>query len=74
MDDDLRQRWYMGWACAGKTPLPEQLRIAVQHFRKRHGRPPAVVAVHQKDGLTPPEGVELIAAEWVPAGYIYLYF
>lgn len=74
MDDDLRRRWYMGWACTEKTPLQTQVQMAVAHFRQRHGRLPAVVAVHEKDGLTPLEGVELIAVEWVPAGHIYLYF
>jgi hypothetical protein len=74
VEEELRTRWYMGWACTEKTPLQEQVQIAVAHFRKRHGRLPAVVAVHQKDGLTPPEGVALIGAEWVPDGYVHLYF
>lgn len=72
--DEWRTRWYMGWACTEKTPLGEQLRIAVQHFRQRHGRLPAAVVVHEQPDLVPPVGVELIVAEWVPVGHIRLYF
>lgn len=71
--DDLRGRWYMGWACTGKVPLQQQLRVAVQHFHKRHGRLPAVVAVRERDGATAPTGVELVERPWVQAGHIYLY-
>jgi len=74
VDDSLRTRWYMGWACTERTPLPEQLRIAVEHFRKRHGRLPAVVAVHRKDGITPPPGIVLVEAAWVHEGNLHLYF
>ena len=73
-DDNLRTRWYMGWACTDRTPLPEQLRIAVQHFCRRHGRLPAVVAVHRKDGITPPPGIILVEAAWVHEGHLHLYF
>jgi len=74
MDKELRYREYMGWACVGNQSLQTQLDMALAAFRKRYGRPPAVVAVHRKDGVIPPQGVPLVEApRLVRQGDLHLY-
>jgi hypothetical protein len=69
---DLGQRAWLGWACAKTPPTDKDLQAALQHFAKKHGRPCELVALRERDGLTPPAGCELVGWATVPVGCLYL--
>lgn len=74
---ELANCWYMAWACIGNLPMLEHLRLALQHFRRKHGRAPSCIAVHRKENGLPEQidGVEIIEAPGlVRDGEIHLYF
>lgn len=69
---DLAGRAWLGWACEKAAPTDKDLQAALTRFAKKHGRPCELVAMRERDGLTPPPGVELVGWGKVPAGVLYL--
>ncbi len=68
---NLNGMTFLGWSC-GRKPRQEDLEAALTHFVKKYGRRPALVALREPDGLTPPPDVMLLAWDRVPPGCLYL--
>jgi len=74
-EKELTNRWYMAWACIGNLSMQEHLNLALEHFRRKQGRNPTVIAVHRKEDGLSAEGVEIIEMpSWVREGELHLYF